>query len=485
MKSFKINKLHWFCVFAVCCCFTNITAQNPNDSIAQMHHNWRNYGYRMLYGNGERIDYQKATDIFIYLAQQGDAEAYNVLGMMYKYGIGFTQNDRQAYSMFAIAAELGFAKSLYNIGLMYKFGHFVEQNLDSMQVYFHKAKNAGYDYTDYVDGYTAYKGQGTEQDYSEAFSYFVSGAAKNNPESMYMSGLCYLYGRGVAQNIAQGKYWIEQAAIHGAKFALDFMVEHKNQFGSQSNAPMHTPAPEREKLPIETLIPERFTKKTNLVKDTKIAGLWEGKLITYDWSGCEIDKETSVKLFIDAFDGQISGVWTENDTANTVITATLNSAGWMFDNVILYSGEFPMELKTADFVRDTIDGQEYMHGNVSFYCERTREYSEPKYLILKHIQNVPTSVEKTDQLPHSALKNVNVSPNPFNDEIHIEFSLPKAETLRFVIYSAQGRQMYISNLKACAEGYNSHTIRASHLPAGAYTLQIVGNITRYSVKLLK
>ncbi len=62
------------------------------------------------------------------LAEQGDADAQNNLGVMYDKGIGVPQNHKTAVKWYRLAAEQGDARAQYNLGVMYDNGKGVPQD---------------------------------------------------------------------------------------------------------------------------------------------------------------------------------------------------------------------------------------------------------------------------------------------------------------------------------------------------------------------
>lgn len=436
------------------------------------------YAYYLLNGTGVTIDPKEASSLFFDMAETGDAEAHNALGMMYKHGIRTDINDKKAYSFFQKAAALGYAKAYYNLGLMYRFGHYVTQDLDSASLFFSKAKDAGYNDIDYIIGYSQFKGMGETQSYTEAFLSFEQGALKGSSASMYMLALCYLHGRGVSQDIELGKYWMEQAINRAYSPALDFICTHESESFVMQNSLLKT---SQILQPIDKLIPVKYTRLKNTINDDFIAGLWEGKIITYDWSGEEIETETRLQLSLNICDDMLEGVWTESDTVFAAISARFDSTGWVFDNVIIKSQEddLPVELRLAKFARETVEEEDYLHGNVSLYCDATREYSAPKYIYLKRV-DANTSTPKTEiKTPFS------VYPNPFNDEIRIDFNLHESREFSFTLCDIQGKQVYTSDLKIYPAGVNRLYIPALHIPNGIYVLKITGSSTIQTIKIIK
>ena len=95
-------------------------------------------------------DYATALKEWNSLAEQGDARAQTVMGLMYTNGIGAPRDDVEAVKWFRLAANQGYAQAQYNLGLMYAVGLGVSQDdteavkwyrLAAVQGYV-KAKNA-------------------------------------------------------------------------------------------------------------------------------------------------------------------------------------------------------------------------------------------------------------------------------------------------------------------------------------------------------
>ncbi len=81
----------------------------------------------------EKGDYATALKEWRLLAEQGDAGAQVMLGVMYDYGRGVSQDYKEAVRWFRLAAEQGYAGAQYNLGFMYVTGRGVQQ--DHVQAY--------------------------------------------------------------------------------------------------------------------------------------------------------------------------------------------------------------------------------------------------------------------------------------------------------------------------------------------------------------
>jgi uncharacterized protein len=70
----------------------------------------------------DRGDFATALRLWNSLADSGDAEAQNNLGVMYRDGLGVKQSDEEAHRLFGLAAAKGLAVAQYNLAVIYARG---------------------------------------------------------------------------------------------------------------------------------------------------------------------------------------------------------------------------------------------------------------------------------------------------------------------------------------------------------------------------
>ncbi len=129
------------------------------------------------YENGK---YKAALRLAHPLADQGDARAQALMGLLYAKGRGVLRDDREAMKWFRSAAEQGDAVAQLQIGTMY------------------------------------YNGRTVPQDYSEAARWYQLAAQRGNPEAQYNLGIMYATGVGMPQDNILAHMWFNLAA---ARFA--------------------------------------------------------------------------------------------------------------------------------------------------------------------------------------------------------------------------------------------------------------------------
>jgi TPR repeat protein len=77
------------------------------------------------------------------LAEQGNAVAQTLLGVMYDKGDGVPQDDKTAVKWYKLAAEQGVARAQYNLGLMYGLGRGVIQDNVYAHMWWNIAASSG------------------------------------------------------------------------------------------------------------------------------------------------------------------------------------------------------------------------------------------------------------------------------------------------------------------------------------------------------
>jgi TPR repeat protein len=145
-----------------------------------------NLGVFHMIGRGVENDKKKAFDWVMKAANQGMAGAMDFIATSYKYGDGVDKDIHKAIEWYQKAIEHGYLEAYANIGLCYFLGS---------------------------DGIAA--------DNQKAVYWWRKGASQGNSESQYRIGMCYCGGHGLERDIDVGRRWLEEAASHGNKNAIE------------------------------------------------------------------------------------------------------------------------------------------------------------------------------------------------------------------------------------------------------------------------
>lgn len=180
----------------------------------------------------ESGDYATAFAEYTSLAELGNVEAQNNLGMMYANGMGIPQDYEQAELYIRRAAEAGFAAAQGNLGMMYAEGKGVPQDDAEAVKWLRRAAEAGnvaaqrnleVKYANHEDapqynidadlerGVDAY----LTGDYATALVIFTPLAKAGFPIAQHNLGLMNFEGKGVPQDYEQAALWIRRAAEAG------------------------------------------------------------------------------------------------------------------------------------------------------------------------------------------------------------------------------------------------------------------------------
>lgn len=127
------------------------------------------------------------------VAEQGNAEAQNRLGVMYATGRGAPQNDREAGKWLSLAAGKGDRDAQARLGIMYRYGEGV-----------------------------------VPQNYKEAVKWLRPAAKKGNRDAQRELGIMYRDGEGVPKNNYLAYVWFNLYSVTGgsnAKEKRDLVAE--------------------------------------------------------------------------------------------------------------------------------------------------------------------------------------------------------------------------------------------------------------------
>ncbi len=140
------------------------------------------------YDEGEdaylRGNFAAALEFWSPLAEQGHAEAQNMLGYMYRFGEGVEPDYSMARKWYRLAADQGNPTAQNNLGVMYRLG------------------------------------LGGDQDFKEAFYWFHRAADQGNGGAQNHLGLMYYKGEGVEVNKVHAYQWAYLAAQQGLEQAI-------------------------------------------------------------------------------------------------------------------------------------------------------------------------------------------------------------------------------------------------------------------------
>jgi S1-C subfamily serine protease len=155
-------------------------------------------------------------------AEQGDAEAQNNLGWMYRKGQGVPQDYKEAVKWYRLSAEQGNALAQGNLGLMYVKGQGVPQDYVSAYRWWTLSAEQGDAQAQWNLGQMYLKGEGVAQDYKEAVKWYRLSAERGNAGGQFSLGVMYGTGTGVPKDSVSAHMWLTLASSKGYKDAVKF-----------------------------------------------------------------------------------------------------------------------------------------------------------------------------------------------------------------------------------------------------------------------
>jgi TPR repeat protein len=113
-------------------------------------------------------------------AEQGDAEAQNMLGYMHDNGLSVTQSDDEAVRWYRLAAAQGYALAQYNMGVVYENGRGVPQNDAEAVRWYRLAADQGKTLAQSTLGFLYENGRGVPQNDVEAYKWWSLASAQGH-----------------------------------------------------------------------------------------------------------------------------------------------------------------------------------------------------------------------------------------------------------------------------------------------------------------
>ena len=176
-------------------------------------------------------DYETAYNILIPLAEEGDAEAQKMLGIMYDYGQGVPADPELALQWYIRSAEQGQTAVQYQVGAKYYKGESIPQDFAEAAKWWRMAANGGQVDAQFNLGLMYFRGLGVDQNDTEAAAMFRLAAVQNHTNAQYSLGVMYAFGRGVDRDYTEAYHWFNESAQKGvaqAQYNLGIFYENGN-----------------------------------------------------------------------------------------------------------------------------------------------------------------------------------------------------------------------------------------------------------------
>lgn len=164
-------------------------------------------------------------DSLIHAANDGNAQAQNQLGDLYREGEVVTQDPAEALRWYRLAADQGDPHGQNNLGSMYLNGLGVEQNLAKAVKWYRLAAEQGEPTAQYNLGVRYREGEGVALDLGKAAKWLKLAAEAGDPYAQNDYGVMVRFGNGMPQDIAAAAQWFLRAAEQGDVVALGNLTD--------------------------------------------------------------------------------------------------------------------------------------------------------------------------------------------------------------------------------------------------------------------
>lgn len=427
----------------------------------------------------------KALQLCKQAAKNGDAKAMNAIGVIYSKGLADTIDYKLALHWFTKATEYGYANAWTNLGLLYKDGLGVKQDFVKSYEYFSTGAELGLATCIYSKGYLLYKGLGCVQSYEKAVQLFKSAIKQGELGSMYMLGLCFRNGYGITQNTDSARYWLQKSSDAGYRFATDELLAKNPENTNIENKAQRAGAKNKQGL-------TAYKKMKHDISQNNIEGEYAGYAIKYDWSGQYVISKSTLKLTISRKDSLLTGVWLEDDSVKSELSAILLDSMVVFNNTEYSKQDHynqksfnNFQFRNASLQLVQLKDSMYMAGNIQLYSRTYGEPEKPMYIALSRVSDKLRNLDKSNTLAVDKEKapiglnidsgniDLQVYPNPIKNTCNVSFNLDKEGFVKIKLIDLSGRIVY--DKRELIKKGKHLTVLNIALPTGTYILHLSTN----------
>jgi TPR repeat protein len=186
------------------------------------------------FDNGE---YEKAMDLWMPLAEDGNAEAQFGIGYLYDKGLGVPRDTAEAIHWYRLSAEKNHALSQLNLGAIHQEGR-EDFPADPGRAadWYRLAAEQGNASAQYNLGKLYFRGQGLPRKYELAAEWLRKAADQDHVKAINHLGMLYSRGLGVEEDAERGFALVRQAAERGDPAAqLNLATQYIRGIGTEQD----------------------------------------------------------------------------------------------------------------------------------------------------------------------------------------------------------------------------------------------------------
>lgn len=498
-KPFEMKKN--FALF-ICSLFAvlGLNAQNDSTNEALLQ------AKELLAENSPFNDGKTVVNLIEPLADGGNAEAQNLLGVLYTKGFGTGKDMDRAFELFKKAAEKGDINAQYNLGRLYKTGAPNQKiDFDKAITWFKRAAANGHQRATYSLGYLHYKGLGVPQDYKKAVAWF---SKSSDPMAIHFLGLSHYQGYGVPANKEKALELLLENDIPNSRTLLTYIQQDqkkKNERNVKEAIETKIAAESTDKLTTKTVLKETATlaPENEPLATKDILGDWEGKWVQYDWSGKKVERILPLRLALTNTEGTLEMTYTLMETTKTV--DAFWQEGYLYFNEPLtltlprlYSSnpkELSLEYELLSLGLEKFalsDGTPLLMGGVDTFITNWSEHGQPTKVALlpKGSLDIPKTVADVallEALEEQKEHFIKLYPVPFQDNLTIAYELEVDAEVQAQVLSLNGGNVVTVTPKTLKKaGNHRHSIAlGGALPKGLYVVRLTTGDRFYTRLIIK
>lgn len=455
---------------------------------------------KLLNDNSPFNDGDLIFDLVSPCALSGDANAQNMLGILYLNGVGTEVNIDEAFDVISSAANKGYPDAQYNLGRMYKEGTGCTISFDNAISWFEKAIENGHQRAAYSLGYMYYKGLGVQQSYEQAISLFEE---SEDPMAKHFLGLSHYQGYGTpvdeekaleilldndTPNSASILTYIRANQREVTEEAVqDVLASNEEASGDGEETVAHLE--ETATMSVDDL------SESEIVTAEDIVGSWVGKIVQYDWSGEKIERIIPIEISFDGSDVTYTFLGEEKN-----IKAQLQGDFMYFTEPFIFTLDklytsYPNELSldyevfSIDFKKQDVSGNTYLIGSVDTYIKNWKEYGQPTRIILRP-KGTESSSEDDEVLLALASQEgqfIKLYPVPFVHQLTVQYELEIDATVYVELVSINGGNpiVIVPTTPQVAGEYTFPVAVDPGLRQGLYVVRIVAGNQEHTRLIIK
>lgn len=232
-------------------------------------------------GEGVEADIERAIFWFEKSAAQGYGKACGNLARHYYDGDGVEQSYEKAVRLYEKAAEQGSRVSQYRLGCCYCYGEGVEQNYTKARKWFSAAAEAGHMRAATYYANLCELGYGGNQDYPEAVKWYRTAAENGDEDGMYGLAVCYANGTGIEADYEESLIWANKARESGHQKAAELVsallthIQEANKAESAFLKKEELQESERDRLILQAEAPAKPESKAEPESEPKQLDSWK------------------------------------------------------------------------------------------------------------------------------------------------------------------------------------------------------------------